>query len=65
MLNEKLQTALNDQINAELSSAYSYFAMSSYFQNINLEGSARSRTTMSAFAPSTAATARARTPSSS
>jgi ferritin len=41
VLNEKLLTALNDQINAELTSAYSYFAMSSYFQNINLDGSAR------------------------
>src|SRR5690242_9352725 len=41
MLNEKLSSALNDQINAELNSAYSYLAMASYFQDTNLEGSAR------------------------
>lgn len=41
MINDKLLTALNEQINAELNSAYSYLAMASYFQDLNLEGSAR------------------------
>jgi len=33
--------ALNEQINAELSSAYQYLAMAAYFERANLEGSAR------------------------
>jgi ferritin len=41
MLSEKLLAALNDQINAELSSSYAYLAMAAYFQETNLEGSAR------------------------
>jgi ferritin len=41
MINDKLLMALNEQINAELTSAYSYLAMASYFQDMNLEGSAR------------------------
>ena len=40
MFNEKLLSAFNDQINAELTSAYSYLAMASYFHETNLEGSA-------------------------
>jgi ferritin len=41
MLSDKLQKALNDQINAELGSAYQYLAMAAYFDGANLEGSAR------------------------
>ena len=41
MLSQKLLTALNDQINAELGSAYQYLAMAAYFDSANLEGSAR------------------------
>src|SRR6476469_4347071 len=41
MLSERMLGALNDQINAELASAYQYLAMAAYFENINLEGSAR------------------------
>jgi ferritin len=41
MLSDKLLTALNDQINAELGSAYQYLAMAAYFDSVNLEGSAR------------------------
>ena len=41
MLSDKLQKALNDQINAELGSAYQYLAMAAYFDAANLEGSAR------------------------
>jgi ferritin len=40
MLSPKLQAALNDQINAEFSSAYSYLAMAAYFEATNLPGSA-------------------------
>jgi len=38
MISEKMQKALNDQINAELYSAYIYLSMSSYFTSVNLEG---------------------------
>jgi ferritin len=38
MLNEKIQAALNKQLNAELYSSYLYLSMSSYFQSINLPG---------------------------
>ena len=38
MLNRKMETALNKQINAELYSGYMYLAMSSYFETINLPG---------------------------
>jgi len=38
MLSKKLQSALNDQINAELFSAYLYLSMSSWFKAQNLEG---------------------------
>jgi ferritin len=41
MLSPKLQAALNDQINAELGSAYTYLAMAAYFEAANLPGSAR------------------------
>lgn len=41
MLSEKLQKALNGQINAELGSAYQYLAMAAHFDAANLEGSAR------------------------
>ncbi len=38
MLDEKMQTALNKQMNAELYSSYLYLAMSAYFQSISLPG---------------------------
>ena len=38
MLSKKLQSAFNDQVNAELFSAYLYFSMSSWFKAQNLEG---------------------------
>jgi len=41
MLSPKLQAALNDQINAELGSAYTYLAMVAHFEASNLPGSAR------------------------
>ena len=41
MLNKKMEDALNEQINAELYSAYLYLAMSSYFESVNLSGLAR------------------------
>ena len=41
MLSEQMLGALNEQINAELSSAYQYLAMAAYFESIDLEGSAR------------------------
>ena len=40
MLSKKMQEALNEQINAELYSAYLYLSMSAYFKSINLPGSA-------------------------
>ena len=40
MLNKKVQKALNDQINAELYSAYLYLAMSNWFVLENLPGMA-------------------------
>ena len=41
MLTPKLQAALNDQINAEFGSAYTYLAMAAHFEASNLPGSAR------------------------
>ena len=41
MLNQKIQDALNQQINAELSSAYLYLAMAAEFDVQNLPGMAR------------------------
>lgn len=38
MISETMQAAINDQINAELYSAYLYLSMSSYYQSINLPG---------------------------
>ena len=38
MLSEKMQDALNRQLNAELFSGYMYLSMSSYFKSINLDG---------------------------
>ena len=38
MLSEKMQQALNDQINAEVWSAYLYLSMSAYFESLNLPG---------------------------
>lgn len=38
MLTEKMQDALNQQVNAELYSAYLYLAMEAYFKSINLPG---------------------------
>jgi len=38
MLDEKIQIALNQQLNAELYSSYLYLSMSAYFQSVNLSG---------------------------
>jgi ferritin len=38
MLNQNIQDALNDQIQAELSSSYIYLAMSAYFEDQNYPG---------------------------
>lgn len=38
MLKERVQNAINDQINAEIYSAYLYLSMQSYFQSISLGG---------------------------
>ncbi len=40
MLNEKMEKALNDQINEELYSSYLYLAMSAWFESENLSGCA-------------------------
>lgn len=40
MLDEKMQAALNDQLNAELYSSYLYLSMSAYFESKNLVGCA-------------------------
>ncbi|MFC1705659.1 ferritin [Planctomycetota bacterium] len=40
MLNENIEKAINEQINAEIYSAYLYYSMSAYFESINLEGAA-------------------------
>jgi ferritin len=40
MLSEKMEKALNDQIQAEIYSAYLYLSMEAYFQAINLTGCA-------------------------
>jgi ferritin len=37
-INKKIQDAINDQINAELYSAYMYLSMSAWFESINLPG---------------------------
>lgn len=41
MITQKMQDALNNQINEELFSAYLYYAMSAYFHDINLNGFAQ------------------------
>ncbi len=38
MMTEKMQKAMNQQLNRELYSAYLYLAMSAYFENHNLSG---------------------------
>ena len=38
MIPEKMQTAINDQINAEMYSAYLYLSMGAYFDALNLGG---------------------------
>ena len=38
MLNEKIQKALNEQLNLELSSSYEYLAMSAFFESLNFSG---------------------------
>jgi len=38
MINKKMEKAINEQINAELYSAYLYLSMSAYFESINLTG---------------------------
>ena len=38
MLTEKMQTALNGQLNAELYSSYLYLSMNAYFKTVNLDG---------------------------
>jgi ferritin len=38
MLNEKMQKALNGQLNAELYSSYLYLSMNAYFKSVNLDG---------------------------
>ncbi|OHB51508.1 MAG: ferritin [Planctomycetes bacterium GWF2_41_51] len=38
MISEKMVKALNDQVNAELYSAYIYYAMQAYFHSVNLNG---------------------------
>jgi len=40
MIGKKMEKALNDQINAELYSAYIYLAMAAYFEDENLAGCA-------------------------
>lgn len=38
MLGDKMQTAMNQQINAELHSSYIYLSMVAYFESLNLRG---------------------------
>ena len=38
MLSEKVQDALNGQLNAELYSSYLYLSMNAYFKSVNLDG---------------------------
>lgn len=38
MLNEKMEKALNSQINAEYYSSYLYLSMAAYFESVNLPG---------------------------
>ena len=38
MLSDKMQTALNEQINEEMFSSYIYLAMAAYFEDLNMVG---------------------------
>ena len=38
MISEKMQEAINGQLNAELYSSYLYLSMNAYFKSINLDG---------------------------
>ncbi len=38
MLSQRMEEALNKQVNAELYSAYLYLSMAAYFESMNLEG---------------------------
>ena len=38
MISKKMQDAMNEQINAEIYSAYLYLSMAAYFESINLKG---------------------------
>jgi ferritin len=38
MINERIEKAFNEQINAELYSSYLYLAMAAYFSSVNLQG---------------------------
>lgn len=38
MLDKKIEGALNNQINREMSAAYNYLAMTAYFEQLNLTG---------------------------
>jgi len=40
MLKKKVEKAINDQINAELYSAYMYYSMAAYFESLSLKGAA-------------------------
>lgn len=41
MLTEKMEKALNEQVNAELYSSYLYLSMAAYFESIGLDGFAK------------------------
>ena len=41
MINKKVETTLNEQVNAEIYSSYLYLSMSAYFSSINLAGFAQ------------------------
>jgi ferritin len=41
MLTKKMESAINDQINAELFSSYLYMSMSAYFESLGLKGFAQ------------------------
>jgi ferritin len=41
MIHEEMEKAINEQINAELYSAYLYLSMSAYFESISLKGFAK------------------------
>ena len=41
MINEKVEKALNDQVNAEMYSSYLYLSMSAYYESIDLPGFAQ------------------------